>query len=353
MPTTFNPLNVMQRRRTACAALIMMAARVAGVIASAATHAAAPAKMHTVKSITGRACPNVPRGGTGPAVTVRSEARISRRVMTVLTTAMCAGALAAVVPAAHASAASYANTAATRCLTNHSGSLAPSPHGGARLTRTPYFPNGETCVWVVVYNFDYVDWGGTSESATQFCTAAGQRAVLDNDNVRNYKCTDFPSLKKVVLSLYVCTEDAQGSFLGTWWVNAHSGLVFEVYHSGTSDGATVDQWPYNGTNTQFWLPVKVDDTHDVLVNVNSGKCLAVNGGSTSWGASVIQWSCNGNADQQWTYSFTGNYDSSGLPIYNLIDRGSGLCLDVPFSSTTAGTALQQWGCNSGANQGWF
>jgi len=270
-----------------------------------------------------------------------------------VTTAMCAGVFVTAAPGASASAESHASAAAVRCLTSHPGSLAPSPHGGSRLAQAPRFPNGQTCTWIVVGKFDWAEWGGTAESATNFCSKAGQRMVADNLDVRDYKCTNFPTLETVVLSLYVCEEDAQGSFLGTWWVNANSGDVFEIYHSSTSDGATVDQWPYNGTNTQFWLPVRVDDTHDVLLNVNSGKCLAVNGGSTAWGASVIRWGCNGNADQQWTYSFTGNYAPSGLPIYNLIDGGSGLCLDVPFSSGIAGTALQQWGCNGGTNQGWY
>jgi Ricin-type beta-trefoil lectin domain len=222
------------------------------------------------------------------------------------------------------------------------------------MRQVPRFPNGDTCEWEVFGDYPYADWGGSAQSALMYCDATGKNLVRRNpDKVRDYKCTDFPSLKKVVLSIYVCSEDKNGNFLGTWWINTNSGMVFEVGHSNTSDGATVDQWPFNGTDTQYWLPVHYDDTYDALVNVNSGKCLGVGGGSTSWQAPVVLWTCNGNPDQKWTFSYTGGSASNGNPVYNLIDQNSGLCLDVPNSSTSQGTALWQYGCNGTSAQGWF
>lgn len=136
------------------------------------------------------------------------------------------------------------------------------------------------------------------------------------------------------------------------WINGNSRLMLEVFHSSLADGAAVDQYPWNNTDTQRWLRVRTPDGYYEVVNVNSGKCVGVNGASPLWGASVIQWTCNGNTDQQWGYRFTGRYINA-RPVYNLVNRYSGLCLDVPYSSLVAGTALQQWACNRTGAQDWF
>jgi hypothetical protein len=139
----------------------------------------------------------------------------------------------------------------------------------------------------------------------------------------------------------------------TPWTNLHSGLVLEVQHSELFDSATVDIWPYNGSNTQYWGVVPHGSGWNQIINYNSGLCLAVgNSGSTAQGTDVIQWQCNGATDQQWIFVFRGIYHS-GLPVFSIHDRRSGLCLDVPHSSTTAGTALWQWACNGSDAQNWW
>lgn len=268
----------------------------------------------------------------------------------VLAAVMCAGAFAAVAPAGHASAANQASPGATKCPASNSVHLAPLSQHGARLIRALQFPNGQTCEWVIL---DRIFYAGNRLRALARCQTLGAEMINRNPDVRDYKCTDFPDIAAWVLSVYVCTQNAQGNFLGTWWVNTNSVLVFEVYHSQTNDGAIVDQYPYNGSDTQYWLPVQYDNGYDELVNVNSGKCLGVGGGSMSWKAPVVQWTCNGNPDQKWAFSFTGNYAFNGNPIYNLVDLNSQLCLDVPDSSTSWGTALWQYGCNGTSAQGWF
>ncbi|MEY9969505.1 hypothetical protein ABIA33_007593 [Streptacidiphilus sp. MAP12-16] len=40
---------------------------------------------------------------------------------------------------------------------------------------------------------------------------------------------------------------------GKWWfINCDTGLTLEVMQSTLVNSGKVDQWPYNGTATQFW-----------------------------------------------------------------------------------------------------
>ncbi len=137
------------------------------------------------------------------------------------------------------------------------------------------------------------------------------------------------------------------------WINTHSNMAMEVYHSSTSNGARVDQWPYNGSWTQWWTSLDDGNGYVRLINSNSDLCMGVSGGSLSQGAAVVQWTCNGHRDQDWRFSWTGRYTSSGWPIYNIINYNSGMCLDVPGSSTTQGTDLWQYGCNGTWAQQWY
>ncbi len=150
-----------------------------------------------------------------------------------------------------------------------------------------------------------------------------------------------------------------GWYLAIWprtsnetWFNTHSNMAMEVYHSATNWGATVDQWPYNGSYTQWWMRLDLGGGYYRLINSNSGLCLGVSGGSYNQGAAIVQWACNDHPDQNWYWGFTGLYHN-GWPVYNIINSHSGMCVDVPYSSTTAGTALWQYKCNGGWAQQWF
>ncbi|MEO2211444.1 RICIN domain-containing protein [Paenibacillus amylolyticus] len=84
-----------------------------------------------------------------------------------------------------------------------------------------------------------------------------------------------------------------------------------------------------------------------LINRNSGLALDVNGASSTGGATIIQWNDNGAANQQWKLESTGN------GYYNIRNVGSGLLLDVNSGSTQGGAALIQWQDNGGNNQQWL
>ena len=84
-----------------------------------------------------------------------------------------------------------------------------------------------------------------------------------------------------------------------------------------------------------------------LVNRNSGLLLDVSNGSTANGGLVIQYASNGGTNQQWKLVNAG---TSGY--FALINVNSGLVLDVPSGSKTEGVQLDQWTSNGGINQQW-
>ncbi|TQJ92200.1 ricin-type beta-trefoil lectin domain protein [Streptomyces sp. SLBN-31] len=78
--------------------------------------------------------------------------------------------------------------------------------------------------------------------------------------------------------------------------------------------------------------------------VGSGKCLDVPNSTTTAGTRVEIWTCNGGANQTWTHTA-----SDQLTVYS----GSGqLCLDAYDNQTTPGTKVEIWQCNGQSNQQW-
>jgi hypothetical protein len=82
-----------------------------------------------------------------------------------------------------------------------------------------------------------------------------------------------------------------------------------------------------------------------IINRNSGLALDISGASTANGGLAIQWPYSGANNQQWQeVSVNGGY--------KLVSRNSGLLLDDPGGSKTAGTQLDQWNDTNGSNQWW-
>src|SRR5579863_1137626 len=78
--------------------------------------------------------------------------------------------------------------------------------------------------------------------------------------------------------------------------------------------------------------------------VGAGKCLDVPGLSTTAGTQLDIWSCNGGANQLWTHT-----SANQLTVYS---GSSQMCLDAYGNQTTPGTKVDIWTCNGGANQQW-
>jgi len=136
-------------------------------------------------------------------------------------------------------------------------------------------------------------------------------------------------------------------------INLNSGYAVDVSGASTSNGAVVDQWAYSAGNNQKWTFTNTANGFYTVKNVNSGLMLDVVGASSSAGALIDQWSSSGGLNQSWVPQYVNYADGSGS--YNLYSANTPInanVLEVPGSSTSQGTQLDQWTLNGGANQQW-
>ncbi|MFC3491008.1 glycoside hydrolase family 2 TIM barrel-domain containing protein [Glycomyces rhizosphaerae] len=124
-------------------------------------------------------------------------------------------------------------------------------------------------------------------------------------------------------------------------VAQHSGKAADINGASTSAGAALIQWTANsGPNQQFEFIAaggyyKIRARHSNLV-------LQV--ASNATGADITQQPDTGAASQQWTLT-----DHGGGTV-SLVNRASGLTMDVWAQSTEDGARISQWNATGGANQ---
>jgi hypothetical protein len=94
------------------------------------------------------------------------------------------------------------------------------------------------------------------------------------------------------------------------------------------------------------LTTSTATTYYQIVNRNSGLVLDVSGASTTQGAQVFQWSNHNGASQQWKLVTVGNN-------FQIVNRNSGLVLGVAGASKSAGANVIQWTTNTSLDQQWF
>ncbi|MEC3978218.1 RICIN domain-containing protein [Amycolatopsis sp. H20-H5] len=143
-------------------------------------------------------------------------------------------------------------------------------------------------------------------------------------------------------------------------VNRYSGLVLGLSSAQDRSAETTPtrSWtdtsgnPVGGsrsaaeqtlTLTDAGSPANLNGTHTVSA---SGQALDVPDFSTSAGTQLDTWAPNGGANQNWV--FTRQADGS----YTIASAHSGLCMDDDGGFTTPGTAVIQWTCTGGDNQHW-
>ncbi|MFD9948888.1 RICIN domain-containing protein [Nonomuraea sp. NPDC059023] len=144
-------------------------------------------------------------------------------------------------------------------------------------------------------------------------------------------------------------------------VNRHSNLVLGLSADPARSAETtpVRHWtnttgnPVGGTRTAAEQtltftgtdtpPGNLDGTRTLVA---SGKALDNPNHSTSAGTQVNTWTPNGGANQNWV--FTAQPDGS----YQIVNGHSRLCLDVSGGSVSAGAKVIQWTCTGGGNQRW-
>jgi Ricin-type beta-trefoil lectin domain-like len=124
--------------------------------------------------------------------------------------------------------------------------------------------------------------------------------------------------------------------------NLSSGQCADVYFLLVwFNGVPVTQSVCNEQSNKKWSIETVGSFYR-LVNRASGKAMTVNNGSLSTNASIIQQSWNGSNSQLWKVS------PAPTNGFNLINKGSNLCLSV--SSNNSGAALMQKTCSNNAQK---
>lgn len=87
----------------------------------------------------------------------------------------------------------------------------------------------------------------------------------------------------------------------------------------------------------------------VIASVSSGMVLDLPDSSPTAGTLIQQWPAHGGANQRWTLR---RAPGASAGHYEIVSVSSGMVLDVPGLSTTPGTNIQQWSANGGCNQQW-
>ncbi|UQU67702.1 glycoside hydrolase N-terminal domain-containing protein [Couchioplanes caeruleus] len=125
-------------------------------------------------------------------------------------------------------------------------------------------------------------------------------------------------------------------------VAQHSGKAADINGASTAAGATLIQWPVGGgLNQQFELLASDGGYYRIRAR-HSGLVLQVAG--TATGADITQQRDADIAAQQWRMA------DHGGEVVSLINRQSGLAMDVWQSSTADGTRISQWTPTDAANQ---
>ncbi|MFG1837294.1 glycoside hydrolase N-terminal domain-containing protein [Micromonospora sp. NPDC049175] len=126
-------------------------------------------------------------------------------------------------------------------------------------------------------------------------------------------------------------------------VAQHSGKAADINGASTAAGGLLIQWQSSsGQNQQFEF-VSADGGHFRIRARHSG--LFLQAASNSTGADITQQPDASNAaSQQW------RVDDQGGGVVRLINRQSGLAMDVWQASTADGARISQWTPGAGANQ---
>jgi hypothetical protein len=175
---------------------------------------------------------------------------------------------------------------------------------------------------------------------------------LSNTGAWAIKRSDFSSTMTTLASGTV----ASAAGLGTWHRLALTlnGSTITALVDGTTVGTVTDTSYSAGKVGLFTGGYTPGDQFANLTvtslgggsttgNITSGfatnKCMDVNTGSTTNGTKVQVWDCNTTAAQQWSMQSDGSI------------RNQGKCLDL-YNGFGNGALLEIWDCNGGSNQKW-
>lgn len=129
-------------------------------------------------------------------------------------------------------------------------------------------------------------------------------------------------------------------------VNVNSGMALNVSGGSAYDNAAIEQYGYDGWDSQKWRLTEVEEGYYKIVNKNSGLVLDIEGMSSLSGASCIQYTYNGGWNQMWQLQETED------GYYQIVNRNSKMVLEIADSSVSDGGLCVQAANNGSANQKW-
>ncbi len=175
----------------------------------------------------------------------------------------------------------------------------------------------------------------TTVTATVTLPAGTQTLELDQDNGGwNVHYLSFASASEINSS--------------AWYevVNEGSGLCAGAAGGATSDGTAVQQLPCTGASSELWQFVAAGSgEYEVLNQAGQPGSEAWNitggVGATASGALLQTWAYGGSSNTNELFSAKAGANG----YYSFVADNSGLCIDTPGASGSAGVQLQQYTCN--------
>ena len=119
----------------------------------------------------------------------------------------------------------------------------------------------------------------------------------------------------------------------------------DVSAASTADCANVQIWECTHTNAQVFTIQKASGNYYKIINANSGKAVDVTGGDSRNGVNVQQYAWNGTDAQLWLPVECGG----GVVFFN---KATSKVLDVASAICASGTNVQSWEFNGTQAQTW-
>jgi hypothetical protein len=125
-------------------------------------------------------------------------------------------------------------------------------------------------------------------------------------------------------------------------INRNSSRGLDVHDRSSREGANVQQWEFADQPNQTWDVISQGRNEVAIVAQHSGMALTVD--SQANGGNVVQRRWSNNSRQRWRLQQLSEGWSQ------IVNVGTGRCLDVSGHSTRDGANIQQWSCSRAPNQ---
>ena len=147
------------------------------------------------------------------------------------------------------------------------------------------------------------------------------------------------------LDAFIDNSSSNGSVNGTYRIMpVHSGKAIDVNYCSANNGTNIQQWTWLNNDCQKWNISQVDgEWHRISPVSAPNKAFEIDSFSTSNGGNIMLWDYWGGTNQQF------RFESAGSGKWRMINRNSGLCVDITGISVADGANLNQWQCISGNN----